>query len=840
MKLYPKESLVIILLFTLLPTCLLSQVTKIMGTVTDKKSNEPIPFVTIAFKGTQTGTTTDFNGTYSLEVKKAGDSVSASCLGYIPVAKKVIKNKFQVIDFELSSVSLTLQEVVIKPGKNPAEIILEKIIKNKKFNDENSIDYYQYEVYNKVQIDVNNITDRVERSKLFKSFNFIFNYVDTSSVNGKRYLPIFISEVISDYYHRKSPKTNREIVKATRNSGIDNKSITQFLGNLYLNINIYDNYIKLLDKNFISPVSDFGLGFYKYYLLDSSYIGNKWCYKIMFKPRRKQELTFTGNMWVNDSSWAVRKVNLRIADDANINFVNDIVCNQEYSLIDKKHWMLAKEDFIIDFNLIVNSKKTLGFYGHKKVSYNKFVFETPAVKKIYDYPDDVIVKDEAFDKSEDYWLKNRHDTLDKKEQGVYKMVDSLNKVPAFNTYVKLIKMLSTGYYPAGNFEFGTYLQLYSFNQLEGNRIRLGVRSSNKFSTSFMPEAYLAYGFGDKKFKYGGGLKYMFSKTPRRDIGFYYEKDLEQLGESLNSFIDDNILASLLRRSPNNKLTPYEEYKGYYEHEWFNGFSNTINFFRRNMNPLKLNTEPRFQFIGNSGEIINMNSITTSEFRFDMRFAYKEKYLKGEFERINITTYYPVLNIQYTHGFKGLWNGDFNCKKLVIGLEQWFNVRSFGYSSYIIEAGKVWNTLPFPLLKLLEGNETISFDPYSFNRMNYYEFVADEYLSFYYSHHFDGYFLNHIPLMRKLKWREVCWFKGVVGRLSNSNYDYNKIEMEKVGMNPLTKPYFETGLGVENIFKVFRVDATWRLSYLKSEDFYNPSIHQTPSPFGIMVTFQFIL
>jgi hypothetical protein len=608
---------------------------------------------------------------------------------------------------------------------------------------------------------------------------------------------------------------------------------------MYFKINIYDNFINLFDRNFMSPVANFGLGFYKYYLIDSTYIGNQWCYKLMFKPRRKQELTFTGDMWVNDSTWAVRKVNLRIADDANINFINDLVCSQDYEMIDKKNWMLTKESFTVDFNVIENSKRVVGFYGHKTTSYRDFVINTRMEDKVYSAPVNVIIDDNAEKRGEDYWTANRHDTLDKREKGIYKMIDSIKNVPIFRTYVDIIMMITTGYYEHNNFEWGPYFETYSYNRIEGSRLRIGARTSNKFSTTLMPEAYIAYGTEDGKFKYGGGFLYMFDKNPRRDLGIYYKKDMEQLGQSQHAFYEDNIIASFFRKSPFNKLTMVEEYKCFYEHEWFNGFSNTINFQRRSITP-PLNS--KFQFSPNPDISLKeiKNYITTSELRLDLRFAYKEKYLSGEFIRVSAGTYYPILNVSYSIGIKGFWNSDYTYRKLVIGLEQWYNVRSYGWSKYMFEAGRIWNKLPFPLLKLLEGNETLSFDSYSYNMMNYYEFVVDEYFSFYFTHHFDGYFLNHIPLMRKLKWREVGWVKGVMGRLDNQNYEYNGFnnpdsEVKKIHLNPLTKPYFEAGIGIENIFKVIRVDALWRLSYL------NDKLHHPHAKrFGAMATLQIIL
>ena len=316
---------------------------------------------------------------------------------------------------------------------------------------------------------------------------------------------------------------------------------------MYMNINVYDNFLNIFDKNFISPIANFGLGFYKYYLIDSTYIDNKWCYKLMFKPKRKQELTFSGDMWVNDSTFAIKKINLRIAEDANINYINDLVCSQDYDCINNRYWMLTKERFTVDFNIIQKSKRTLGFYGHKTSSYKNFVFNVPKEDKFYSTPVNVKFDDNSIDKSEEFWIKNRHDTLDKKEQGIYKMVDSIKNVPIFRTYVDLLTMITSGYYEKGNFELGPYFSLYSFNTIEGNRFRFGGRTSNSFSTRIMPEAFIAYGTKDETFKYGGGFLYMFSKNPRRTAGLYFKNDVEQLGESQNAFISDNIVASFFQK-----------------------------------------------------------------------------------------------------------------------------------------------------------------------------------------------------------------------------------------------------------------------------------------------------
>ena len=800
-----------------------AQLSKIMGKVIDSETKEPIPFVSIYFKGTSIGSISDFNGEYALETMHAGDSLTASSIGYNPQVKEIFKNRFQTVDFELSPNSYTLNEVVIVAGENPADILLRKVIAAKDQNSNKNFDFYQYEMYNKIQFDANNISEKFKNRKILEPFSFIFNHIDTSTVNGKAFLPVFLTETLSDVYYRKNPRTKKEVIKASKVSGFENESFSQIMGDIYQTANIYENHIVLFEKNFVSPVANFGFAYYKYYLVDSSYIDNQWCYQIMFKPRRKQELTFTGNIWIHDTTYAVKKVDMRIIDDANINFINAMDIRQDYQLLDGKYWMLTKDYMIADFNVIEDAKRTLGFYGHRSTSYNKFVFNQQAEKEIYGYPANIILKDSAILYADEMWNDFRHDTLTVKEKAIYSMIDSVKNVPIFKTYVDVVYTITNGYYIDGMFEIGPYYKMLSFNEREGARFRFGGRTSNKFSTKWMFDAYFAYGQTDQKFKYGGGFLKINSKNPRRAYGMNYKFDTEQLGQSKNAYSEDNFFNSFLSKSAINKLSMVKEYKSFYEHEWFSGLSNTFVFTHREVFPI---TGENF-IIHEEDSEVKIPSIRTSEVSLNLRFAYNEKFLMGEFERVSLGTTYPVFEATYSYGIPNLFNSDYSYHRVQLNLKQWFNVGTLGWSKYIVEAGRIWGKLPYPLLKIQEGNETYFYDELSYNLMNYYEFVSDQYISVNYIHHFDGLFLNHIPLMRKLKWREVAFIKGVTGNLSQENKTYSKFPATT---NTLENPYWEAGLGIENIFKIIRVDAIWRLSHLD---------HDNINKFGIFFSFQFV-
>jgi len=810
----------IIGLFLVFYTNSFSQTTKVRGRIIDSETKETIPFVNITFKGTNIGTITDFNGEYFLESRQPSDSVVISYVGYKQIRRKIIPDSYQVLNIEMEKDNIQLGEVVVLPGENPAHILLRKIIENKKLNDPERYDSYKYEAYNKLEFDINNISEEDKNSRILKKFGFIFDYIDTSVISGKTYLPIFISETLSDFYFIKNPKNQQEIIKANKISGVENESITHFTGDIYQKVNVYDNFIQIFGKGFVSPVSAFGRAYYKYYLIDSTFFDNQWCYQISFRPKRKQEPTFTGDFWVHDTTFAIKKIQVRIAEDANINFVNDMVVSHEYSRIDNKYWFLHKEEVFLDFNI---SDKEAGFFGRKTTMYKDVVINPRNIDDKFSGSYDITVNDSAREKSGEFWKNVRHEKLTQREEDIYAMVDSIKAVPVYKTIYDFVIMFTTGYYVWGPVELGTYYKTYSFNPVEGHRFRIGGRTSNDFSTKIMPEGYIAYGTKDEKIKYSAGFMYMFSTLPRRSMGFYYKHDYEQLGQSPNAFFHDNILSSVLRRNPNNKLSMAQEYKMYYEKEWFQGFSNTLYLIHKEIRPTEYIQLEMLDEQDNTYKCVS--HLATSEIILKTRFAYKEDYLLGKFERVSLGSYYPIVNVFLTMGIKDLIGSEFEYYKLKLNVTDHFPLNPFGTFEFIIDAGKIWGRTPYPFLQLHEGNETYAFDDYAFNMMNYYEFVSDRYISVFAEQHFEGFFLNRIPLFRKLKWREVISGKGVIGSLDEENAGIMKFPL---GLSGLSKPYLEASAGIENIFKFIRIDAMWRLSYLD-----NPDI----SEFGIRAQLQ---
>ena len=815
---------IVMLFFSFLPAGF-SQTTKVNGKIIDAVSREPLPFVNIIFKGTTEGGTTDVEGNYTISTTLKVDSVIVSYIGYNKVVRVVKKGASQIMNIALSQ-GVDLNIVEVRPGENPAWRILRKIIANKDKNDRSKLDAYEYEVYNKVEFDLNNLSEDFKHNNLLKPFSFIFDNIDSTNLKEKPYLPIFMTEALSDYYYRKNPKTHNEIIKASKVAGVQNATVSQFMGDMYQNVNIYDNTILVFGKNFESPISDNALLFYKFYLIDSMVIDGHKCYQLQFKPKRKQELAFTGNLWAADTAFAIKQIEMSIASDANINFINSTSVVQTYTQSDST-WMMQKERLVIDFNPYPVSQKKkvlMGIYGRKTADYSNFKINKPRENKFYSLTENLKVAPDAFAKSEEFWREHRHDSLSKNEKEIYHMVDTLQSLPVYKTYSDVLTFLGRGYYPKGNFEYGPYYNMYSTNEIEGNRFRFGGRTSDQFSKWYELSGYLAYGTRDEKFKYTIGMRAFIDKKPRTMIGLYYKDDNEILGQSQNGFTTDNVFASLFRITPLRNLTRVKQVNAYIDREWFTGFLTRLSFVNRQMSPL---AGFNYEYNKTSNSIGFKDNITTSEIRLLARLAYNEKYIDGTFTRISLGTHYPILQAQYTIGVKNLFFSDYNYQKLIINVDDRIRINPIGYFDYVLEYGKTWGALPYPLMTIHGGNETYVYDMYAFNGMNYYEFVSDEYASASIAHHFEGFFLNRIPLMRKLKWREVVGGKALIGRVSDQNKNLLIFPDHLYSLNH--GPYFEATAGIENIFKVFRIDGVWRLSYLS-----NPKA----VPFSIKASFQF--
>lgn len=801
----------IVLLLT--TVSLFAQKTKVTGIVTDAITGDTLPFVNVYFQDTKIGTASNLEGKFELESYYATDTLVASFVGYRVYKQKIEKDVAQEVHIKMQPADEDLPELIVLPNdENPAHPILRKIIKHKEINNREKLDYYEYEVYNKIELDLNNITEEFTESKAFKKFDFIFDNIDSSE--AKTFLPVFMSESISDFFYRKTPKSEKEYIKATRVSGVSNESVSQFTGDMYQKVNVYENFLPVFGKNFVSPISDRGLNYYRYYLIDSMFVDKYWCYEMQFIPKRKGELTVEGTMWVNDTTYAIKYIEGKISNDANINFVNELTVSQTFEQVQDEVWMLTKDELLVDFEV---ADKAMGFYGRKTTSYSNFKINDPKEEDFYSGVENIFVSDSAQDYSDEYWSNNRHEELSENEEGVYKMIDTLGNLPIVNTYIDVIQTLTTGYWVKGKVEIGPLYSSWSYNAVEGNRFRFGLRTSNDFSKMIELSGYGAYGLMDQEFKYGGGTRFFITKKPRRLVQMVYKHDVEQIGISSNAYNNTSIV-TFLRRNPYNKLVFNTEYRINYFREWFPGFSSELLLRNSTFRPIGIT---QFNAINSDGTISPQVSLTATEVAFNTRFAYNEEFLSGEFERISLGTKFPIISATYTYGIPNVLGSKYEYHKVRLAYQHKISMGIFGTFKYQFELGKIFGKAPYPLLEVHNGNETWNYNETAFNMMNIMEFVSDEYVSFKAHQHFDGLFLNKIPLIRKLMWREVVTLTGVYGKISQRNIDL--MELPWYSSSLQQKPYLEMAAGIENIFKFLRIDVLWRMTYLNNEYVSNNTV-----------------
>ena len=803
--------------------------TKVSGIVVDNE-NLPVPFANVLFKGSNEGVVTNEDGRFYLESNSNYKTLIVSFAGFenkeVTLSKSIVYNLIvKISDGE------KLKEVVIFTGKtskknNPALDILRKIWARKRQNGLNKFKQYQMEKYEKVEFDLNTIDSALMKSKVFKGMEFIFKQVDTSRVTGKTYLPIFINESIYDVYGDNVNQKVKEVIKANKNSGLGNgDGVNSFIKDLYSNYEIYNNYITFFDKSFTSPLSRTGIDVYNYVLRDSSFIDKKWCYNIVFYPRRKNELTFKGDFWVNDSTFAIKNINMSVTKSANINWVKDIYIEQDFDVVSDSVFLLNRDYMMTDFALNKN-EKSKGIYGKRTTLFRNHQFdqEKPAAfyKEKVNYIDNAVFK-----KSDVFWSENRFEKLSKDELGVYKMLDTLKTVKKFNQMYDLVTILGSGYIHPGNFEYGPIFSIFGYNEVEGLRLRFGGRTYFGPNDLWRVQLYTAYGIKDDKFKYGLSGKWMVNKENRIIISGGNRRDVEQIGASLTTTNDvlgrSFASSSLFSSGSNGKLTNIN-----------------LSTFSAEIEPVKnviFQAGFSYRTLESASSVFSLDYYTSlptlsslpaeiksdlkqTEFNVGIDYTPNKKTIGYGVERRIIDNPYSRFFVNYSQGFKGFLNSDFDYKKVQLYYKQPIIIGLLGKTNLIVELGKIYGNVPLGLLSIVPGNQSYFNIENTFNNLNFYEFVTDEYATFQWEHNFNGKLFARIPFMRKLNWREIIGIKGVYGTISNEN---KAINASGLVYKAPTDPYWEYNAGIGNIFKVFRLDFSWRGSYLNVPETNNFTI-----------------
>ncbi len=804
--------------------------TKISGVVKDV-DGEPIAYANVIFKDSYEGTITNEEGRFYMESDETYQYVIFSFIGFAEKTIELTQHSNYNLDIILEEEASALDEVVLISGKqskknNPAIDILEKIWENRRENGVKKFNQYQYDKYEKLEFDINTIDSALIKNKIFRGMEFVFDQVDTSKITGNTYLPIFINEAISEVYGDNLLNEEKEELIGNKNSGFENnQSLIAFVKDLYSEYNVYDNYLKFFDKAFTSPLSKTGVDVYNYVLLDSAFIGDKWCYNIIYYPRRKNELTFKGDFWVNDTTWAIKEINMQASKSANLNWVREVYIEQEFDVLNDSIFLITRDYFLSDFSLR-KKEGAKGIYGKRTTLYDNYQFDKPKDKKFYKENVDPY-QFEIYNRPDDFWIERRMEKLSKDEKGIYKMLDTLKTVPRFKALYNVGATLASGYYEMNNFDFGPVFSTFGFNDAEGIRIRAGGRTYFGQNDTWRLEGFGAYGFKDERFKYGLSGKWLLDRKSRFIIFGGNRRDVEQIGASLtssNDVLGRNLASSsLISIGTNDRLTRINLSTIGLEFEPFKNFivraTGSYRRLRSATNTFSLD------YYDSNGDI--QSEIGQPQVEFGLHYTPNRKTSGYGVERNIINEgSFPTMFLSYSNGFTGLFNGDFNYQKLQALYTQPWNIGGFGRMYTTIEAGKIYGEVPLGLLSPIPGNQTLFSIYNTFNQLDYYEFVSDTYASFHMQHNFGGRLFGRIPVLRKLNLREVIGFRAVYGEISEENIALNASNIVYQAPEDI---YWEWSVGVGNIFKIFRIDLNFRGNYLD-----NPNARK----FGIKGSFGF--
>jgi len=825
----PRFNLFLLFVLSLSGYSGIAQMTSVKGKVTDAGSGKALPFVSVSFPGVPGGVYSDEHGNYLLTTDTPADSVAFSYFGYKPVKKPVKKGLVQEINVALQAQATTLKAIVVTNKEDPAYAVVRKAVKEKDKYNKEKLNAYEFQSQTRIFASFDKIPKKLKKNKIGQELTTLLDSLKSDKDSTS--LPFFASEAISRYYHRNNPEKATEHILATKVSGVfvdDGSFISQIIGSSFQNYNFDKNWVNIVQKDFISPIADGAMGFYEYQMLDTLTNDSLPVYEIRITPKRKQDLAFSGKIWIQESTYALTRIEAEIGKQANLNFISHIKINQELQPTVAGAWLPNYTEVGITFSGL--SENWAGLQTDFKSFNSDFKVNLPKDPKFYDTP--IVVESDASAKDTLFWEKNTTNPLTEEERGVFALIDSVKHLPTVKTYVEILDIAVNGYFDAGKIDIGPYLYAFAWNKVEGCRFRAGFRTNADFSKKWIFKGYLAYGTKDAKFKYKGNASYIFDRKQWTQLGIDYKYDIDQVALPEDKLDDNNNLflaftkwGTLVGPTYNTSLSVN------FFRQFSKDFSQRILLQRKNYSPIF-----PYAFYPN-GSNKPTDIIKTSEVSLESRYAKDEIMVINDNQRISLgTKSWPVFKLKYTLGLPSLFNSNTQYQKLDLSISDNFKLGSLGRSYYDFTAGKIFGAVPLPLLEVFVGNESPFYTTAGFNLMNYFEFVNDEFVTLKYRHYFEGLLLNRIPLIKKLKWRTLVSASIAYGGLSNANkmlsapFDASgnpTLPFSSLG----NKPYVELGYGIENIFKVFRVDFFHRITYLD-----NPGIRH----FGVKFSAQFSL
>ena len=848
------------LLFLLLGCCISVSAQNIQGVVTDSLTNEPIPYLSVFYEGKGVGSITDNDGNYKVETRKGWNKLTFSAVGYVTKVVNIIPGVTKNLNVRMRPDDIMLDEVVVKPKRekysrknNPAVELMKKVIAHKKNNKLSENDYYQYNKYQKITMSLNDVTPEMLEKGMYKKMPFLKDQIELCEETNKFILPISVDETASQKIYRKHPKSEKTIIKGMSSTGVNElfatgDMLSTVLKDVFTDVNIYDNDIRLLQYPFISPISSSdAISFYKFYIMDTTFVDKDKCFHLTFVPNNSQDFGFTGHLYVlADSSYTVKKCTMNLPKKSGVNFVDNMDIIQEFEQLPNGEWVLKTDDMIVEMTLM---KIMQGFQIRRTTRYSDYAFdELP--QQLFKRKGAEIKEADAMMRGDDFWNQYRPVPLTQTESSMDMLVKRLEQMPGFKYVIFVLKAFIENFVETGTKEhlskvdIGPVNTMISNNYIDGLRLRMSAQTTANLNPHLFFKGYYAYGFKDHRSKYMGEVEYSFNKKeylprefPKNSITFSYQYDVMSPTDKFLKTDKDNVFVSF-KTSTVDQMSYVRNIALKYENETQFGLKTTVE--------VKHSTdEPTggLAYITNDDQKTLVPEIQTMEVSLAFRYAPGETFVNTKQRRIPVSFDAPVFTLSHTAGFKGVLGGEYNYNLTEIGLYKRFWFSSWGKIDMFVKGGAQWNKVPFPLLIMPAANLSYILQRETFNLINNMEFLNDRYASLDVSWDLNGKIFNRIPLLKKLKWREAIGFKMLYGHLTDKNnpmkhpgdselflFPTRDGRPTSFVMDPKT-PYMECSVGIHNIFKILHIDYVRRLNYLD-----HPDANKWGVRFMVMMTF----
>lgn len=832
---------------------------QIHGIVTDSLTNEPLPFIAVFYDGKGVGSITDNDGKYSVESHKGWNQLTFSSVGYNTKVVPVIPGVTKQLNVKLSSSDIQLAEVVVKPGKekysrknNPAVELMKKVIAHKKQQDLEKNDFYQYDKYQKITMSLNDVTPEMLTKGMYKKLPFLKDQIEFCEETNKMILPISVQETASQKVYRKDPKNEKTIIKGINTGGINElfstgDMLNTVLKDVFSDINIYDNDIRLLQSRFVSPISSSNaISFYKYYIMDTVYVEKYKCIHLTFVPQNSQDFGFTGHLYVlNDSSYAVKKCTMNLPKKTGVNFVDNLDIIQEFTQLSSGEWVLTTDDMIAEMYLV---KALQGVQVRRTTKYTNFAFDSLS-PQLFRFKGSEIKDNNAMMRSDEFWAEARQVPLTKTESTMDVFMKRLEEVPGFKYVIFVARAFIENFVETGTkkhpskVDIGPINTMISSNHIDGLRLRASAQTTANLNPHWFLKGYYAYGFKDHRSKYEGTVEYSFKKKeylprefPKNSLAFTYGYDVMSPVDKFLKTDKDNVFLAW-KTTTVDQMMYVRKMALKYEYESQFGLSTKIEVKNSKDEPTG-----QLHYILNDEAHTELPYIKTNEASFLLRYAPGETFVNTKQRRIPVSLDAPVYTFSHTFGAK-VFGGQYNYNFTEVGIWKRFWLSSWGKVDVDLKGGAQWNKVPFPLLIMPAANLSYITQIGTFNLINNMEFLNDRYASAMISYDMNGKLFNRIPLLKKLKWREYFGVKALWGTLTDKNNPFKNPDDAELFEFPKRNgeyssflmdrkvPYVEVSVGIHNIFKILHVEYTRRLNYLD-----NPGINKWGIRFMVMMQF----